>query len=111
MNWTPQNMLYFGKLGADNLLLILVGVLHLFIWLKKRKSGYRRMREELFEAIFFVGYGLIKDAYRIKAIRPYLIWNWNFVLYQSLIVFALLLPLYIQLIGDIKRLYFGEEKG
>lgn len=103
-NW-QENILFYGKIGADNLLLMLVGLLHMLIWLKKRHSGLKRMREELFEAVFFLGYGLLHDLYRFKAIRPFILSNRSFTLYNTIILVLLLLPLYVQLLSDIKALY------
>ena len=111
MTWDLyDNILFYGKIGADNLLLILVGVLHLLIWLKRRKDGLRRIRQELCEAIFFIGYGLAIDLYRYQFLRKHLVLSGNFTIYKITILIALLTPLYIQLIGDVKRLYFGGER-
>lgn len=110
MTWSlHENILYFGKLGADNLLLMLVGLLHLLIWVRKRKEGFRRLRAKLFEAIFFLGYGFTHDLYRYKPLRPLLLYDMNYTTYRIIILLVLLIPLYIQLLSDIKALYFKNS--
>lgn len=100
-----ENAIFFGKLGADNLLLMAVGVLHLIIWWMMRNRGYHRIRAELYRGIYFIGWGFLHDLYRYKAIRIYFLYNRSFVLFQIVTLFVFLLPVYIQLIGDIKRLF------
>ena len=93
--------IYFGKLGADNLLLMLCGALHLVAyWLK---SGQGR-RLDAMEGVFFLVYGFTHDLYRFKPLRPYLLINHSFVVYRSIVLCACLLPVYIQLVIDIHAL-------
>ena len=95
--------LYSGKLGTDNALLILTGLLFFVLfYLKRREAMYDRLWLYFWCGVFFMGYGFLDDAYRIRLLRPILLGHWrNFALWRSLILFVTLLPLYIKLTHDI----------
>ncbi len=95
--------IYAEKIGTDNLLLFLTGFLFFVLFfLKRREAKYRRFWIYFYCGFFFSGYSFLNDAYRIKILRPYLLFGLgNFVFWRSLVLFVFLLPLYIKLISDI----------
>lgn len=96
---------YVGKLGADNLLLICVGLLFfLLYWLKKHDGQYERLKLYFWAGFFFSFYGFFYDLYRIKPLRPYLIYHFTLQPYKTISLLISLLPLYYYLIDSIVRL-------
>jgi len=107
------SMLYWEKLGVDNLLLIVTGLLNLWLYLAKRREAirvqgrpYRRLRLELCYSIFFLGYGLTYDLYRVQPLRNFLLLNYrSFVLFRVATLLVLILPIYMELISSIVNVY------
>ena len=96
---------YTGKVGVYNFLLIAVGVLFLVLYvLKRQETHYERLSLYYHAGLFFVLYGFLFDAYRIKALRKYLLWNYSFSPYKTIILVVTLLPLYSDLIESIVRI-------
>ena len=56
---------FFGKVGADNLLLMLIGIEHIVLFVLKWSEGkhYRRLWLYLYEGAFFIGYSFFNDIY------------------------------------------------
>lgn len=104
-NTIIENAIYFGKIGADNFLLMLVGVLFFVLYgMKRVEAAYERLHIYLAAGAFFTLYSLLNDMYRVKALRPYLLINYSFQPYRTLILLLTLLPLYITLINSIIRI-------
>ena len=96
---------YLGKVGVDNFLLIVVGLLFFVLYaLKRQEARYARLNIYVSAGVFFSLYGFFYDIYRIKAFRPYLLWNFSFVPYRTAILLATLLPLYTALIDSILKI-------
>lgn len=97
------NGLYFGKIGVSNALLMLTGLLFfLLYYLKRQEAAYVRFRIYFYCGLFFTAYGFLFDIYRLKALRPLLLFRMaSFWFYRDLVLFVTLLPLYIDLIRDI----------
>lgn len=99
--------IYVGKVGVDNLLLMIVGVLFLVLYiLKRQEARYDRLNIYLYSSFFFLVYGFCYDIYRLKALRKYLIINYSFAPYHTIILLASLLPLYFCLVESLIRLIF-----
>ena len=97
--------IFYGKVGADNLLLMLVGVLFFVLYaLKRQEAHYDRLKIYLCSGLFFVFYGFSCDLYRLKFLRPFLLSNFSFQPYRTLILLASLLPLYFYLIESIVKI-------
>ena len=99
--------IYVGKVGVDNLLSMIVGVLFLVLYiLKRQEARYDRLNIYLYSSFFFLVYGFCYDIYRLKALRKYLIINYSFAPYHTIILLASLLPLYSCLVESLIRLIF-----
>lgn len=97
--------LYMGKIGIDNFLLILVGILFFILYVLKRQEAHNdRLSIYLCSGLYFVGYGFLFDAYRLKPLRKLLLWNLSFSPYKTIILVITLLPLYTVLIESIVRI-------
>ena len=82
-----------------------VGVLFLTLYLlKRREVKYDRLNICLYSSFFFLIYGFAYDIYRLKAVRKYLIFNYSFAPYHTIILLVSLLPLYSCLVESIVRL-------
>ena len=82
-----------------------VGALFLAIYLlKRREVKYDRLNIYLYSSFFFLVYGFSYDIYRLKAVRKYLIFNFSFAPYHTVILLTTLLPLYSCLVESIVRL-------
>lgn len=105
---------FIEKIGIDNLLLILVGVLFFVLLALKHRyqhGQYHRLRLDVFLGIYFVVYGFGNDLYRFVPLRNYLLLHTqNYLRYRLVILFVTVLPLYYQLITDIFRLYRAHHK-
>lgn len=85
--------LYTGKIGIDNLLLIVVGILYFCVYRQNRQAPLADLHWRT--AVFFLGYGVLYDLFRIKELRIYLLLHTqNFWLFRSLLLFLFLLFLY-----------------
>lgn len=104
-NTTFDFSLYVGKIGIDNVLLMTVGVLFFILYtLKRQEAKYDRLLIYLYSSFFFLGYGFMFDAYRLKVLRKYLLWNLSFSPYKTVVLLVTLLPLYSCLIESILRI-------
>lgn len=84
---------------------MLVGALFLTLYLVKRQEcKYDRLNIYLYSSFFFLVYGFFHDIYRFKPLRQYLLFNFSFAPYHSLILLTSLLPLYSCLIESLIRL-------
>ena len=104
---------FFGKVGADNLLLILIGVEHVVLFALKWNEGkhYTRLWLYLYEGVFFIGYGLFNDIYRFKVFRPWLLtYSYNFAYVNSFAILIFGLPLLIRISLDIQRIIIERRK-
>ena len=82
-----------------------VGVLFLTLYLlKRREVKYDRLNIYLYSSFFFLVYGFSFDIYRIKFLRKYLLYNFSFAPYHTIILLMSLLPLYSCLVESIVRL-------
>lgn len=109
-NTVIENAIFYGKIGVDNLLLMLVGLLFFVLALLRRKDAAPDiLRIALASGAFFCLYGFGNDLYRYKLLRPYLLINQNFQPFRTLIVLASLLPLYVCLIDSIVRLIYKRH--
>ena len=84
---------------------MLTGVLFFTLYyLKRLESNYARLSIYLSAGFHFLFYGFLFDAYRIKALRTLLLWNFSFSPYKTLILLITLLPLYSCLLESIIRI-------
>ena len=104
---------FFGKVGADNLLLILIGIEHVVLFTLKWTEGkhYTRLWLYLYEGIFFLGYGFFNDIYRFKFLRSYILeFSMNFVFVNSFAILLFGIPLLIRISLDIQRIIIERRK-
>jgi len=105
---------YVGKLGADNLLLAILGIEHLILFYLKMSDGgthYKRYWLSLYEAIFFIGYAIFNDIYRVKALRSFLLtYSNNFIYINSTAILLFGIPLLIRISIDIQSLIIARSK-
>lgn len=102
--------LYVGKIGVDNFLLILVGVLYLAAYYQTQRD---HVDADLHwrTAIFFIAYGFMFDLYRIKSLRHYLlIGGINFQLFRSGVLLFSLLFLYDGLVHALLKKWREKRK-
>ena len=108
-----ESRYFFGKLGVDNLLLILIGLEHFILfglkWVEERR--FRRIWLYLWEGVFFVGYGFFNDIYRFKALRPFILqYATNFVHVNAFAIMLFGLPLLIKITMDIHNLIIERRR-
>lgn len=85
---------YVGKIGVDNFLLILVGVLYLAAYYQTQRD-HADTDLHWRTAVFFLGYGFLYDLFRINVLRfSLLLHTQNYWLFRSLLLFLFLLFLY-----------------
>ena len=104
---------FFGKVGADNILLMLIGVEHIILFALKWTEGkhYTRLWLYLYEGIFFLGYGFFNDIYRFKFLRSYILeFSMNFVFVNSFAILLFGIPLLIRISLDIQRIIIERRK-
>lgn len=105
---------YVGKLGADNLLLAILGIEHLILFYLKMSDGgahYKRYWLSLYEAIFFLGYAIFNDIYRFKALRGIILtYSNNFLYINSTAILLFGIPLLIRISIDIQSLIIARSK-
>ena len=108
-----ESFAFFGKIGADNALLILIGVEHIILFALKYSEGrhYKRLWLYLNEGAFFIGYGLFNDVYRVKFVRPWLLsWSYNFAYVNSFAILIFGIPLLIRISLDIQNIIIERRK-
>lgn len=89
--------LYSGKIGLDNLLLMIVGGLYYVVYSQNKTAACADLHWRT--AVFFVVYGFAFNLYRIKSLRPHLLFgSLNFQLFQSGLLLLSLMFLYDGLI-------------
>lgn len=83
-----------------------VGVLFFVLYvLKRQESNYDRLSIYLYSSFYFLAYGFMFDAYRLKPLRNFLLrWNFSFSPYKTIVLLVTLLPLYSCLIESIFRI-------
>ena len=108
-----ESVAFFGKIGADNAILILLGIEHLLLFALKWNEGqhYRRLWLYLYEAVFFLGYGFFNDIYRFKMFRPIILeYGVNFVYVNSVAILIFGTPLLIKISLDIQRIIIERRR-
>ena len=101
---------YIGKIGVDNFLLILVGVLYLAAYYQTQRD---HVDADLHwrAAIFFIIYGFTFDLYRLKSLRNYLLFGGiNFQLFRSGVLLFSLLFLYEGLVHALLKKWREQRK-
>ena len=84
---------------------MLVGALFLALYiLKRQEAKYDRLSIYLYASFYFLVYGFSFDIYRFKPLRKYLLINFSFAPYHTIILLASLLPLYSCLIESVLRI-------
>lgn len=102
--------LYVGKIGVDNFLLILVGVLYLAAYYQTQRD-HADADLHWRTAIFFLVYGFTFDLYRLKSLRQYLLFGgMNFQLFRSGVLLLSLLFLYDGLVHVIVKKWREQRK-
>lgn len=102
--------LYAGKIGVDNFLLILVGVLYLAAYYQTQRD-HADADLHWRTAIFFLVYGFTFDLYRLKSLRQYLLFGgMNFQLFRSGVLLLSLLFLYDGLVHVIVKKWREQRK-
>lgn len=108
-----ESAYYFGKVGADNALLMLIGAEHIILFALKYSEGrhYKRPWLYLYEGVFFIGYGFFNDIYRFKGMRTWLLsYSTNFVYVNSLAILIFGIPLLIRIALDIQNIIIERRK-
>lgn len=102
--------LYAGKIGVDNFLLILIGVLYLAAYYQTQRD-HADADLHWRTAIFFLVYGFTFDLYRLKSLRQYLLFGgMNFQLFRSGVLLLSLLFLYDGLVHVIVKKWREQRK-
>ena len=102
--------LYVGKIGVDNFLLILVGVLYLAAYYQTQRD-HADTDLHWRTAIFFLVYGFTFDLYRLKSLRHYLLFGGlNFQLFRSGVLLFSLLFLYDGLVHILLKKWREKRK-
>ena len=102
--------LYVGKIGVDNFLLILVGVLYLAAYYQTQRD-HADADLHWRTAIFFLVYGFTFDLYRLKSLRQYLLFGgMNFQLFRSGVLLLSLLFLYDGLVHALLKKWREQRK-
>lgn len=93
-----ESVFYFGKIGADNAILLLIGGLF-FV-----RFFLRKLSIDGASAFFFVTLALFHDLYRVQSLRGFLLLHtMNFQKWEIFVLVWAALPLYICLLGDISQ--------
>ena len=101
---------YVGKIGVDNFLLILVGVLYLAAYYQTQRD-HADADLHWRTAIFFLVYGSTFDLYRLKSLRHYLLFGGlNFQLFRSGVLLFSLLFLYDGLVHILVKKWWAQRK-
>ena len=101
---------YIGKIGVDNFLLILVGVLYLAAYYQTQRD-HADADLHWRTAIFFIIYGFTFDLYRLKSLRNYLLFgSINFQLFRSGVLLFSLLFLYDGLVHALVKKWREQRK-
>ena len=101
--------LYTGKIGIDNLLLIVVGLLYFYVYYQNRQAPLADLHWRT--AIFFLVYGFTFDLYRLKSLRQYLLFGgMNFQLFRSGVLLLSLLFLYDGLVHALLKKWREQRK-
>ena len=102
--------LYAGKIGVDNFLLILVGVLYLAAYYQTQRD-HADADLHWRTAIFFLVYGFTFDLYRLKSLRQYLLFgSKSFQLFRSGVLLLSLLFLYDGLVHALLKKWREQRK-
>ena len=108
-----ESFAFFGKIGADNALLMMIGLEHIILFFLKWSDGrhYKRLWLYLYEGLFFIGYGFFNDIYRFKFVRPWLLSvSYNFAYVNSFAVLIFGVPLLIRISLDIQNIIVERRK-
>ena len=101
---------YVGKIGVDNFLLILVGVLYLAAYYQTQRD-HADADLHWRTAIFFLVYGFTFDLYRLKSLRQHLLFGgMNFQLFRSGVLLLSLLFLYDGLVHVLVKKWREQRK-
>jgi hypothetical protein len=107
---TIENAVFYGKVGADNLLLIVVGGLFFVLYgLKRQEQNFARLKIDLSCGFFFLVWGFCNDIYRFKPLRNFLLMNYNFQPFRTLLLLVTLGPLYYYLIDSIVKIIIARH--
>lgn len=102
--------IYVGKIGVDNFLLILVGVLYLAAYYQTQRD-HADADLHWRTAVFFLVYGFTFDLYRLKSLRQYLLFGgMNFQLFRSGVLLISLLFLYDGLVHALLKKWREQRK-
>lgn len=102
--------IYVGKIGVDNLLLIVVGLLYLAAYYQTQRD-HADADLHWRSAVFFLVYGFTFDIYRLKSLRSYLLFcGLNFQLFRSGVLLLSLLFLYDGLIHALLKKWREQRK-
>ena len=102
--------IYVGKIGVDNFLLILVGVLYLAAYIQTQRD-HADADLHWRTAVFFLVYGFTFDLYRLKSLRPHLLFgSQSFQLFRSGVLLISLLFLYDGLVHALLKKWREQRK-
>ena len=102
--------LYVGKIGVDNFLLMVVGLLYLAAYYQTQRD-HADADLHWRTAIFFILYGFTFDLYRLKSLRSYLLFgSLNFQLFRSGVLLLSLLYLYDGLVHALLKKWREQRK-
>ena len=101
--------IYTGKIGIDNFLLMVIGVLYFCVYWQDKTLPHADLHWRT--AIFFLFYGFTFDLYRLKSLRHYLLFGGlNFQLFRSGVLLFSLLFLYDGLVHILLKKWREKRK-
>ena len=101
--------IYSGKIGLDNLLLMIVGALYYYVYHQNKTAPFAHLHKRT--ALFFCLYGFLFDLYRLKSLRWLLLMRTeNFQAFKTLLLLLFLIYLYDGLILAILEQRRSKKK-
>lgn len=91
---------YSGKIGLDNLLLMVVGCLYWIVYRRFQQEPTAHLHKRT--ALFFFFYGFLFDLYRVKSLRfALLMHSQNFQMFRTVLLILFLAYLYDGLLQEL----------
>jgi len=103
LNKLLLNGIFWGKIGIENLLLLITGILYIILFcLKRQEDHWHRLHLYLANGVFFCCYALLYDFFRYNWFRrAYFSSFTNVLFWRILLIGVFLMPVYVLLVRDI----------